>query len=120
MSPCGVTPVVVNLSSKNPNVNIRLLFLLGLIETVSYTGARETVFWACARLCGALSRPNTIGAATVTIPAALSNTFLLKSNLRAARPVMMRAIRFCRSAPVTPDTQVGGELTQNSQIFKIL
>src|SRR5256885_2293174 len=94
MSPWSVTPVAVSLSSKNPNPNIRLLYLFGLMEATSYAGAMAFVFWVwdSAWICVGFTRPNTIGTATATNPAALGNSFLLRSSLRATPSVMIRTI----------------------------
>src|ERR1039458_4479051 len=98
--------------------------LLGFTETTSYTYPGVTAdalcVCACARFGVACARPNTTGTAIAASPAAPSNSFLLKSNLRVAPSVMMRTIRFFKSAPVTPDTQASGDPTQYSQTFKIL
>src|SRR5579863_3908772 len=71
-------------------------------------------------LGGAFATPNTTGTATAANPAVPSNSFLRQSNLRAARSLMIRTIRFLRSAPVTPDRQARGDPTQNSHVLKRL
>src|ERR1700722_1454385 len=113
--------------ASNPlGVNIKLTLgspdLFGLIEATSNAGNLVLVLPACdsARVGVAFSNPNRMGAATAINPAALSNSFLLRSKLLATRSVMIRRIRFLRSAPVTPETQASGEATQNSQVFKML
>src|SRR5207253_9859986 len=73
-----------------------------------------------AQFFAGLTKPKAIGTTTVAKAAALSNSFLLKSSFRATLFAMIRTTLFLRSAPVTPDTQVTGDSTQNSQIFKIL
>ena len=64
--------------------------------------------------------PNITGIAKATIPTVTSNSFFAKFSLRIIFSFMTLPILFLRSAPVTPEMQAKGELTQNSQIFKML
>src|SRR5580704_13486430 len=117
MTSCSGALVALNPLGLNINMTLGSPDLFGLIEATSNTGNFVVVLAACdsARVGVACRNPNRIGAATETSPAAMSNGFLVKFTPLATRPVMMRTIRFLRSAPVTPETQANGEATQNSQ-----
>src|ERR1035438_3539287 len=74
----------------------------------------------CARICGVLKRPNNTGPLMAAIQIPANSSFLLKLSLSAKLCVMIRVIRFLRSAPVTPETQANGDSTLNSQVFSTL
>lgn len=74
----------------------------------------------CARTSGAFTRPKITGPAMTAIPTPAKNNFLPELSLFGMSSVMMRTIRFFRSAPVTPDTQVSGDSTHNLQVSKML
>ena len=66
-----------------------------------------------ARLGAACSNPNNTGMTMAADAAALNNSFLPKFSLCDALAVIMRAILFFKSAPVTPDTQASENPAQN-------
>src|SRR5271157_2154 len=125
---CTVTSVASNVPSYggsvmlNPYCHPIWSDLYDLIEATLNLGVVATATSLCDGdpLCGAFATPNETGRATTANPAALSSSLLRKSSLRAPRSVMIRKIRFLRSAPVTPDTQASGDSTQNSQAFRML
>src|SRR6266576_3394185 len=122
MSFCSVKLVTMNRPAFHMIQLSKDLPLFGLIMALSNMCAAVAVPRACdsAQFFAGLTKPKAIGTTTVAKAAALSNSFLLKYSFRATLFAMIRTTLFLRSAPVTPDTQVTGDSTQNSQIFKIL
>ena len=74
----------------------------------------------CARTRGVFHSPKRTGPTTAATPTEANRSLLPELSFSARFGVMMRTMRFFSSAPVTPETQVSGAPTQNSQVFKML
>src|SRR6266704_4327976 len=121
MSFCSVKLVTMNRPAFHMIQLSKDLPLFGLIMALSNMCAAVAVPRACdsAQFFAVLTKQKAIGTTTVAKAAALSNSFLLKSSFRATLFAMIRTTLFLRSAPVTPDTQVTGDSTQDRKSTRL-